>query len=102
MKPVGTPRDAIRPNGFFLEAIVNSAIGSKSPSSCRRVGLRLARRFRINRKALNLASHVPAYFGNLEGPECVDLIEGMRKRIEPEAPAKRQAGSTHKKHWKAL
>jgi hypothetical protein len=29
MKPIGTPRDAIRPNGFFVEAIVNSATGSK-------------------------------------------------------------------------
>ena len=28
MKPIGTPRDAIRPNGFFVEAIVNSATGS--------------------------------------------------------------------------
>jgi hypothetical protein len=28
MKPIGTPKDAIRPNEFFLEAIVNSAIGS--------------------------------------------------------------------------
>jgi hypothetical protein len=36
MKPIGTPRDAIRPNGFFVEAIVNSATGSKKtikPSS---------------------------------------------------------------------
>src|SRR5258708_10092894 len=30
MKPFGIPRDAIRPNGFFAEAIVNSATGSKS------------------------------------------------------------------------
>jgi hypothetical protein len=29
MKPIGTPRDAIRPNGFFVEAIVKSATGSK-------------------------------------------------------------------------
>src|SRR5258707_9078378 len=29
VKPIGTPRDAIRPNGFFVEAIVNSATGSK-------------------------------------------------------------------------
>jgi hypothetical protein len=29
MKPIGTPRDAIRPNEFFVEAIVNSATGSK-------------------------------------------------------------------------
>jgi hypothetical protein len=29
MKPIGTPRDAIRPNGYFVEAIVNSATGSK-------------------------------------------------------------------------
>jgi hypothetical protein len=28
MKSLGTPRDAIRPNGFFVEAIVNSATGS--------------------------------------------------------------------------
>jgi hypothetical protein len=27
MKPLGTPRDAIKPNGFFVEAIVNSATG---------------------------------------------------------------------------
>jgi len=29
MKPIETLRDAIRPNGFFVEAIVNSATGSK-------------------------------------------------------------------------
>ncbi len=29
MKPIGIPRDAISPNGFFLEAIVNSATGSR-------------------------------------------------------------------------
>jgi hypothetical protein len=29
MKPIGTSRDAIRPNGFFVEAIINSATGSK-------------------------------------------------------------------------
>jgi hypothetical protein len=33
MKPIGIPRDAIRPNGFFVEAIVNSATGSKFVSS---------------------------------------------------------------------
>jgi hypothetical protein len=29
IRPIGTPREAIRPNGFFVEAIVNSATGSK-------------------------------------------------------------------------
>jgi hypothetical protein len=29
MKPFEAPRDAIRSNGFFVEAIVNSATGSK-------------------------------------------------------------------------
>jgi hypothetical protein len=29
MKPIGIPRDAIRPNGFFVKAIVNSATGPK-------------------------------------------------------------------------
>src|ERR1700716_3147405 len=29
MKPLGTPRDAIRPNEFFVEAIVYSATGTK-------------------------------------------------------------------------
>src|SRR5258707_11275173 len=29
MKPFGTPRDAIRPNGFFVVAIVNSVTGSE-------------------------------------------------------------------------
>jgi hypothetical protein len=28
-KPLGIPRDAISPNGFFVEAIVNCATGSK-------------------------------------------------------------------------
>ncbi len=29
MKAIGIPRDAIRTNGTFVEAIVNSATGSK-------------------------------------------------------------------------
>jgi hypothetical protein len=32
MKPVGTLRDAIRINGFFVNAIVNSATGSNENS----------------------------------------------------------------------
>jgi hypothetical protein len=28
IKPIGTPGDAIRPNEFFVEAIINSATGS--------------------------------------------------------------------------
>src|SRR5258708_22007689 len=40
MKLIGTPREAIRPNEFFVKAIVNSATGSKelSPLNCRRDG----------------------------------------------------------------
>jgi hypothetical protein len=45
MKPFGTLRDAIRPNGFFVEAIVNSAPGSKFVAQLKQNLCRFSQRY---------------------------------------------------------
>ena len=58
MKPIGTPGDAIRPNEFFLEAIVDSATGSKKAIEVRQGAKRSGLQAAIRKETIPISLSV--------------------------------------------